>query len=106
MNKKQYEKKPVTSEVCTSVNYIHILLFKAEAHWAYGMSRKTMLSKEEHADNNRLKFAFKKRFRLAHLAALELQKVGESRLDGFSQIEVEAYVSYLCAVFQMEQKKF
>lgn len=48
------------------------MLFKAEAHWAYGMSRKTLLAKEEHADNNRLKFAFKKRFRLAHKAALDL----------------------------------
>ena len=64
-----------------------------------------LLQTEEHAENNRLKFHFKKRFRLAWLAAKELQKVGETRLDAFSQIEVEAYVAHFGALFMMENKQ-
>lgn len=72
ITKKEYTDKPVTVENCTSVKFIHILLFKAESHWAYGMQRKMLLQQEDHADNNRIKFHFKKRFRLAWIAAQQL----------------------------------
>jgi signal recognition particle subunit SRP68 len=99
-------KKAVTVENALDVKYLHILVFKTEGHWACGQSQKALAAKEENHDNSRLKFHAKKRFRLASLAAKELRKVAEGRLDQYSQVEVEAYVAYISANFLIEEKKF
>lgn len=94
---KEYIKKAVTADNATNIKFLHIMVFKVEAHWAYGMMRKNLLKQEEHAENSRLKFHFKKRFQLAYKAAKELQAVATDRLDAYSQIEVDAYVAQIGA---------
>jgi len=43
--KKQFVKKQVTpEEAATNPKYLHLLVFKCEANWAYGMQMKQLIS--------------------------------------------------------------
>jgi uncharacterized Rmd1/YagE family protein len=77
--KKQYVQKLVSAEEASKNNkYLHILVFKCEAHWAYAMQMKQVVSggvvkgSGDSAKNmanrnpNRVKFHAKKRLQKAH----------------------------------------
>ena len=82
INKKSlYVPKPITEEhACQNVKFLHILVFKCEADWAYAMQMKScassLSSKTQHASQikalggnrtnpNRLKVHYLKRFKAA-----------------------------------------
>ena len=53
---------------------------------------------------NRLKFHVKKRFQKAFTSSQYLGQLSKDALDEYSQVEVEAYVCQMSAVYQMEIK--
>ena len=55
---------------------------------------------------NRLKHHAKKRLHKAFETSQYLGEVSKDSLDEYQQVEVEAYVSQMSAVYQMEVKKF
>ena len=55
---------------------------------------------------NRVKFHAMKRFQKAYIAAKKLKEVATATLDAYSQVEVDAYVSQMSAVYQMEVKDY
>lgn len=55
---------------------------------------------------NRLKFHARKRLHNAFNNAKYLQKVASESLDGYQQKEVEAYVSSMLAVYEMDVKDY
>lgn len=55
---------------------------------------------------NRVKYLAKKRLQRAGLAAQELLNVAKESLNAYQQVEIEAYTSYMQAVFQIESRDF
>ena len=121
--KKQiFVEKPVTAELAlTSQKYLQILLFKAEADWAYAMQMKQQASnlsgKSSAAANvsklsgnrtnvNRLKVHYLRRFKRAFQGAKRLREVCEHAVDEPSLFELEAYEEQMEAIFLMEVLKF
>jgi len=94
--KKQYVKKVVTAEEAQKNHkFIHLLVFKCEANWAYAMQQKKLISQngqnlagtigisKDARNVNRIKCLAKKRLQKASFAAEELLKVARGSLDAY-----------------------
>jgi signal recognition particle subunit SRP68 len=120
--KKQYTQKKVTpAEASKNNKYLLLQVFKCEANWASGMQMRQIVSGQGAASNklnqdagiqqlhqrnpNRLKFHARKRLQKAHASAKYLLEVAQQSLDGYQQKEVEAYVTSMLAVYEMEVKE-
>ena len=109
--------------------YLHLMIYRIEADWAYAMDMKKALSTQEskneesksgikqetqlhqkNANANRNPFRLnvhaRKRFSTMYKSCLSLQKVADSCLDGFSKYELQAYVESMQAAYLMESKKW
>ncbi|CDW82493.1 signal recognition particle 68 kda protein [Stylonychia lemnae] len=119
--RKQFNKKDVTaSEASKDHKYLHLLIFKCEASWAYAMQMKQIISGGGQAkvgadpnlqqmfsrNPNRVKYHARKRLQKAFTSSKYLLKVSEDSLDAYRQKEVEAYVSSMQAVYQMDVKDY
>ncbi len=99
--RRQYQAKPVTFEAATNVKHLLLLVFKAEANWAYATNIKQRFSKDTAVkQSERSKYHAKKRFQKAYVAAKTLYEIGQQgAVDAYSQIEIEAYYCQMSAVF-------
>lgn len=100
--KSLYVRRDVTAElVQKDVRYLHILIFRCEADWAFAMMLKQRSTQKSLKINtNRAKVHSLKRFKAASKTALHL--LTES-LDDLSQLEIEAYQQQMHAYLQLEQ---
>lgn len=123
INKKSiYTPKPITSDLAlTNVKFLHILIFKCEADWAYAMQMKqvanNLQSKAQHPNQiqaltgnrsnpNRLRMHYLKRFKAAAKTAKWVVDNCANAFDEQSRFELEAYVDFIEAVYLMEYHKF
>lgn len=71
--RKKFEKKTVSAtEVSKNHKFVHLLVFKCEANWAYAMKQRkiiTLASGKESRNPNRVKFLAKKRLQKASQTA-------------------------------------
>lgn len=135
--KQEYKMLPVTPlEAKLSDKYLHLMVFKCEADWAFAMNMKQAVSKQETAQNNskqeeskaglknqsllnqkdpnmsrntfRLKAHSRKRFRAAFENAQVIEKLIEEDviLDSFSKMDLQAYTLSMKAVYLMENEKW
>ena len=110
--RKQYTKKQVTSEEATKNHkFIHLLVFKCEANWAYAMQQRQLVAQggaasKDARNPNRVKYLAKKRLQRASQAGQELLNVAKGSLDAYQQVEIEAYSSHIQAVYQLECKDY
>lgn len=123
MNKKSiYVPKPITPELaCQNVKFLHILVFKCEADWAYAMQMKqvatNLQSKTQQpslikalegsrTNANRLRVHCLKRFKAAAKTAHQIQNNCSSAFNEQSLFELEAYVCFIQAVYLMESHRY
>lgn len=111
--------KPITADLaCENVKFLHILIFKCEADWAYAMQMKqvaaNLTSKQATGVNslpgnrnnpNRLRMHYLKRFRAAAKTARWVIDNCKGAFDDESQFELEAYSDVMQAVYLMEYHK-
>lgn len=84
--RKQYTKRPVTPEEARKNHrFIHLLVFKCEANWAYAMQQRQIVSQasKDSRNPNRVKYLAKKRLQRAGLAAQELLNVAKESLNAY-----------------------
>lgn len=94
--RKKYEKKQVSpAEAAKNHKFIHLLVFKCEANWAYAMQQKKVVSQggllnpgaavggKDARNPNRVKFLAKKRLQKASIAAQNLLDVARGSLDAY-----------------------
>jgi|LauGreDrversion4_2_1035121.scaffolds.fasta_scaffold154539_1 hypothetical protein len=96
--RKQYVKKQVSAEEASKNHkFVHLMVFKCEANWAYAMlQRQIVAAAAKDARNpNRVKYLAKKRLQRVSQSAQELMKVAQGALDAYRQVEIEAYASYM-----------
>ena len=103
--KHRYIKKDVSAELVQSdVRYLHILIFKTEADWAYAMMLKQRTTQKSSKVNpNRARVHSLKRFKSASETAASLMV---QALDALSQLEIEAYQLQLKAFWLLEIFKY
>lgn len=109
-------KKQVSpEEAARNHKFIHMLVFKCEANWAYAMQQRQIVAQggqgvsgisKDARNPNRVKYLAKKRLQKASLAAQALLDVARGSLDAFQQVEIEAYVAHIQAVYQIESKDY
>ena len=109
--------------------YLHLMIYRIEADWAFGMDMKKALSTQENKNEEsksgikkesmlskknvnssrnpfRLNVHARKRFATMFKSCSALQKVAEDSLDGFSKYEMQAYVDSMQASYLIEVKKW
>jgi len=115
-----YVPKPITADLAgQNVKFLHILVFKCEADWAYAMQMKQVANNlnskvsnpaqslpGNRTNPNRLRMHYIKRFKAAAKTAKMIKQTCSEAFDEQSRFELEAYCDFIQAVFLMEYRKY
>jgi signal recognition particle subunit SRP68 len=101
---RNYQKANIEKVAPNDTRTLEVLLFNAEASWAYAMDLKQSLAQNNAAE--RIKFHIRKKFKRAQKWSALLEQLTQDRTEKRSAKETRAYAAFMAALAFHECNRF